>query len=430
MSNQQANQSVPKRNGGLDVAENVLIHDNVFSDGYGIIAQKVMRHHTISRDARLLYSYLCSFAGAGDTAFPATKTILFELGFSPKTFYKYRDELAAFGLVQVETRNTRHGRQTVYRLPPVPMPSDEVHEIIRKRQETRDNRAANLPNKHVDNFADEKDCGKPAIDGYAQTAGREPRDQDGNMAKPSYQDGKHPCYQDGTMLNIVKSNKGKASIDLSEELAGSIVENSGSVGSRTADDPGRDTQVDALASLTERRQAPIDTLAGSLRNFSMGVGESRAFDELCKMSIKEPNPKREAQAQQLFVKRLREGYLPTQVLAAYDRYSQEYKETNGTPRFAMQLDDWLRKESGFKFYAGKPRAKASGGDAAERDRQAKRQRLLESDPEFKALCNRTTSLFSDWQVAQVGGLSTADGYHERWEAAKKAEEDYLAANGE
>ena len=48
----------------------------------------------------------------------------------------------------------------------------------------------------------------------------------------------------------------------------------------------------------------------------------------------------------------------------------------------------------------------------------------------KILCNRTTSLFSDWQVAQVGGLSTASGYHERWEAAKKAEEDYLAANGE
>ena len=55
---------------------------------------------------------------------------------------------------------------------------------------------------------------------------------------------------------------------------------------------------------------------------------------------------------------------------------------------------------------------------------------MESDPEFKSLCNRTASLFSDWQVAQVGGLSTASGYHERWEAAKKAEEDYLAANGE
>ena len=177
-------------------------------------------------------------------------------------------------------------------------------------------------------------------------------------------------------------------------------------------------------------EAPIDTLASSLRNFSLSLKESKAFDELCRRSIKEPNPKREAQAQQLFAKRLREGYLPAQVLAAYDCYSKEYKETNSTPRFAMQLDDWLRKESGFKFYAGRPRAKASSGDAAERDKQAKRQRLLESDPEFKSLCNRTTSLFSDWQVAQVGGLSTASGYHERWEAAKKAEEDYLAANGE
>ena len=396
----------------ISTAENVLIHDNVFSDGYGIIAQKVMRCHSISRDARLLYGYLCSFAGAGDIAFPATKTILFELGYSPKTFYKYRDELAAFGLVQVETRNTRHGRQTVYRLPSVPIPSDDVHDIIRCRQETKENRAANLPNKHVDNFFDKENCGKPAIGSFQQTPGQEPRDQD------------------GTMLNLVKSNKGKVSIDLSETAHATVVDNSGSVGSRTADDPGCDTHEDARLRSLSGAETPIDTLASSLKNFSLSLKESKAFDELCRMSIKDPNPKREAQAQQLFAKRLREGYLPTQVLAAYDRYSQEYKETNSTPRFAMQLDDWLRKESGFKFYAGKPRAKASNGPAAERSKQAKRQRLLESDPEFKALCNRTTSLFSDWQVAQVGGLSTAEGYHERWEAAKKAEEDYLAANGE
>lgn len=221
------------------------------------------------------------------------------------------------------------------------------------------------------------------------------------------------------MLNIVKSNKGKVSIDLSETAHATVVDNSGC-----------DTHEDARLRSLSGAEAPIDTLASSLRNFSLSLKESKAFDELCRRSIKEPNPKREAQAQQLFAKRLREGYLPAQVLAAYDCYSKEYKETNSTPRFAMQLDDWLRKESGFKFYAGRPRAKASSGDAAERDKQAKRQRLLESDPEFKALCNRTTSLFSDWQVAQVGGLSTAEGYHERWEAAKKAEEDYLAANGE
>lgn len=388
----------------IAAAENVLIHDNVFSDGYGIIAQKVMRCHSISRDARLLYSYLCSFAGAGDTAFPATKTILFELGYSPKTFYKYRDELAAFGLVQVETRNTRHGRQTVYRLPPVPMPSDDVHKIIRCRQETKENRAANLPNKHVDNCFDNENCGKPAIDGFPQTPGQEPRDQDGNMGKPSYQDGKHPSYQDGTMLNLVKNNKGKVSIDLSS----GVVDNCVQTGSESG------------------AEAPIDTLTSSLMDLDLNENELAAFSELCRLSMKEPDRKRESQAKQLFAKKLGEGFLPSQIISAYERYMVEYKETNSTPRYAMQLDDWLRKESGFKFYVGKPRGKANGLSSVERGRQAKRQQLLASDQDFRDLCNRTTSLFSDWQVAEIGGLSTANSYHDKWKQAVEAEKRYLA----
>ena len=233
------------------------------------------------------------------------------------------------------------------------------------------------------------------------------------------------------MPNIVKSNKGKVSVDISEP----VVDNPAVKGSaeddfrsRTADDAGCSTQGDTLASLTERRQAPMDTLASSLRGCGLSNEETQAFDELRGMSLKEPSPKRAAQAKQAFVKRLREGYLPAQVLAAYDRYAQEYKQTNTTPRFAMQLDDWLRKEGGFRFYAGKPRAKATAADAAERGREALRQRLLEGDAEFRALRNRTTSLFSDWQVAKVGGLSSADAYEERWKAAKAAEDAYLAAH--
>ena len=91
----------------------------------------------------------------------------------------------------------------------------------------------------------------------------------------------------------------------------------------------------------------------------------------------------------------------------------------------MQLDDWLRKESGFKFYADKPRGKGDSLSSVERGRQAKRQQLLASDQDFRDLCNRTTSLFSDWQVAKVSGLSTVETYEERWKAAKKAENDYL-----
>jgi hypothetical protein len=429
MSKQKQIKNAQNRNDGLNVEqfdENVLVFDNIFSRGYGFSPQVLTRLPQLSIEAKGLYSYFSSFAGQGGVAFPSTQTILKETNISKNRFYKYRDELEAWGFITVEIQNTRHGRRTVYHLPVEPKPTDKVHDLIDAAAQARMHKVNNLPNAHVDNFSAPNCCGKPCLDGYPQTAGQEPRPQNEDLAYPCPQNQDDPRPQNEDMLNIVKSNKGKVSNDLSS----GVVDNSGSAGSRTSDDPGCSTHEDARLRSLSGAEAPIDTLASSLRNFSLSLKESKAFDELCRRSIKEPNPKREAQAQQLFAKRLREGYLPAQVLAAYDCYSKEYKETNSTPRFAMQLDDWLRKESGFKFYAGRPRAKASSGDAAERDKQAKRQRLLESDPEFKSLCNRTTSLFSDWQVAQVGGLSTASGYHERWEAAKKAEEDYLAANGE
>ena len=429
MSKQKQIKNAQNRNDGLNVEqfdENVLVFDNIFSRGYGFSPQVLTRLPQLSIEAKGLYSYFSSFAGQGGVAFPSTQTILKETNISKNRFYKYRDELEAWGFITVEIQNTRHGRRTVYHLPVEPKPTDKVHDLIDAAAQARMHKVNNLPNAHVDNFSAPNCCGKPCLDGYPQTAGQEPRPQNEDLAYPCPQNQDDPRPQNEDMLNIVKSNKGKVSNDLSS----GVVDNSGSAGSRTSDDPGCSTHEDARLRSLSGAEAPIDTLASSLRNFSLSLKESKAFDELCRRSIKEPNPKREAQAQQLFAKRLREGYLPAQVLAAYDCYSKEYKEKNSTTRFAMQIDDWLRKESGFKFYAGRPRAKASSGDAAERDKQAKRQRLLESDPEFKSLCNRTTSLFSDWQVAQVGGLSTASGYHERWEAAKKAEEDYLAANGE
>ena len=353
MSNQQVNQSVPKHNDGLQADqfdENILVFDNIFSRGYGFSPQVLTRLPQLSIEAKGLYSYFSSFAGQGGVAFPSTQTILKETNISKNRFYKYRDELEAWGFITVEVRNTRHGRQTVYHLPVEPKPSSKVHDLIDAAAKARMHKVNNLPNAAVDNSPALDSCEKPVLDGYPQTPGQQPRPQNEDMAHPCPQNQDDPRPQNEDMLNIIKSNKGKVSNDLSS----GVVDNSGSAGSRTSDDPGCSTHEDARLRSLSGAETPIDTLASSLRNFSLSLKESKAFDELCRRSIKEPNPKREAQAQQLFAKRLREGYLPAQVLAAYDCYSKEYKETNSTPRFAMQLDDWLRKESGFKFYAGRP----------------------------------------------------------------------------
>lgn len=72
---------------------NLLRLDALLSHGYGLSPQLVMRSKGLSIEAKALYSYLSSFAGAGDTAFPSTSRILEELDISKNRFYKIRNNL-------------------------------------------------------------------------------------------------------------------------------------------------------------------------------------------------------------------------------------------------------------------------------------------------------------------------------------------------
>lgn len=63
---------------------NLLRLDALLSHGYGLSPQLVMRSKGLSIEAKALYGYLSSFAGAGDTAFPSTSRILEELDISKK----------------------------------------------------------------------------------------------------------------------------------------------------------------------------------------------------------------------------------------------------------------------------------------------------------------------------------------------------------
>lgn len=69
---------------------NLLQLDALLSHGYGLSPQLVMRSKGLSIEAKALYGYLSSFAGAGDTAFPSTSRILEELDISKNRFYKIR----------------------------------------------------------------------------------------------------------------------------------------------------------------------------------------------------------------------------------------------------------------------------------------------------------------------------------------------------
>jgi hypothetical protein len=79
----------------------------IYEDGYGLIAQKVMRDSNISPTAKAIYAYLCSFAGVGKdgerTAFPGVTLMMKDLGIkSDDTFYKYKKELVDAGYVTIK----------------------------------------------------------------------------------------------------------------------------------------------------------------------------------------------------------------------------------------------------------------------------------------------------------------------------------------
>ena len=75
------------------MAESKLEVQGVNSKGFGVIPKLVMQDRNLSISAKALYSYFCSFAGAGGTCFPTRQKICFDLGISNDSLSKYMKEL-------------------------------------------------------------------------------------------------------------------------------------------------------------------------------------------------------------------------------------------------------------------------------------------------------------------------------------------------
>ena len=141
---------------------NLLQLDALLSHGYGLSPQLVMRSKGLSIEAKALYGYLSSFAGAGDTAFPSTSRILEELDISKNRFYKIRKELVSWGFISIETTATSAGLRTVYTLPQNPIAiKTEIDEIANRRNEIKSSLVANLHNEDMVSHKrdSESECG-------------------------------------------------------------------------------------------------------------------------------------------------------------------------------------------------------------------------------------------------------------------------------
>ena len=97
-----ASEDCPKAEQGQS---DMLVFENAAAHGFGTIPKLVMLDSQLSPQAKAIYAYFASFAGAGTTAFPRRTTIMRELGIgSVETYYRHFNQLIEQGYLSVEHR--------------------------------------------------------------------------------------------------------------------------------------------------------------------------------------------------------------------------------------------------------------------------------------------------------------------------------------
>jgi len=138
----------PDHDGALEPGT-LFIEDETLRAGFTQIPNRVLHARNLSRDAKLLYGFLLSYAWQQGRCFPGYAQLCAAMGASPSIVRKYMHELEAVGLLVQKRRGL--GKTNLYTLcslstatlePPVPP----------RRAETDDQKCGSL-------VSDDQDCG-------------------------------------------------------------------------------------------------------------------------------------------------------------------------------------------------------------------------------------------------------------------------------
>lgn len=106
----------------------ILRVEGVNAKGFGTVPKAVMKDGRLSIQAKAIYAYFCSYAGAGNRAFPGRVIILRDLQISKDFYYKNLKMLKDLDYIRVKRENGRGGRfgRNIYTLVPCPVAQDMV----------------------------------------------------------------------------------------------------------------------------------------------------------------------------------------------------------------------------------------------------------------------------------------------------------------
>ena len=139
---------------------NILEVEGINAQGFGMIAKMVMLDQRLTIEAKAIYSYFCSYAGGGSTAFPSVSKIVYDLKISKTRYYKHFDSLVECGYISV--RQNKEGNKfanNIYTLNtnPVPRPQNKETELSCPQNEYTQNEythfeETNINNININNF--------------------------------------------------------------------------------------------------------------------------------------------------------------------------------------------------------------------------------------------------------------------------------------
>ena len=119
--------------------------DGVMSKGYGTIPKLVMQHEDLSIEAKAIYAYLASYAGAGDTAYPSVSIMCKHLGISRDRFYRHRKSLLELDFIRIAQHQSDGGwSNNIYTVVSLPCPQN-------KDTQNKDTQNKDTQNKDTNN---------------------------------------------------------------------------------------------------------------------------------------------------------------------------------------------------------------------------------------------------------------------------------------
>ena len=139
---------------------NILEVEGINAQGFGTIAKMVMLDQRLTIEAKAIYSYFCSYAGGGSTAFPSVSKIVYDLKISKDRYYKHFKLLVECGYITIrQTKDKGKFANNIYRIMsnPVSCPQNEemdspCPENSDKENSDTGNQDTNINNININNF--------------------------------------------------------------------------------------------------------------------------------------------------------------------------------------------------------------------------------------------------------------------------------------